>query len=103
MTVTYPDGLVLTQAQHMNLQAQGLDPYSGGWDPKGMEAAQAYHDQNVADAEAAEAALLAEEEGEGPSSAWTVAQLDAYASEHEIADYPSTGNKSEKLAAIEAA
>lgn len=38
-----------------------------------------------------------------PSERWTVAQLDAYADEHDVDPYPASGTKAEKLAAIASA
>lgn len=40
--------------------------------------------------------------GNGISSKSTVEDLDAFAAEHEVADYPADGVKADKLAAIEA-
>lgn len=105
MSVMYPDDLRLTDAQHAALAAQDEHAQSGELTEAGKTQARFFHDANEA-AAAAEAEALAAEEGEvpdeAPNATWTVAQLDAYAAEHDISDYPATG-KADKLAAIEAA
>jgi len=110
MSVIYPDDLRLTEGQHLALVAQGLEPHDGGegWSEEGRAQAQAFHDANLAAGEASAAAMLATEEGEDypdqrPDGTWTVAQIDAYAADNDIPDYPATGNKADKLAAIDAA
>ena len=108
MTVTYPDGeggtLTLTEEQHAALVAMDRHAQSGELSDEGLQMAKRFDAANKADAEAsAEQAAPKEDISGTPDSSWTVAQLDSYANQRAVPDYPSTGTKADKLAAIEAA